>query len=65
MGKIWQYFIFICFYSVYIFVLRKWTYIYIFNISAHLDPALVSFGEKVNIRLLNQKIIFFDIVSFA
>ena len=34
------------------------------DIFAYLYPSVVSFSEKVNIRLLNQKIIFIDIVSF-
>ena len=43
--------------------------IYIFSkkkkmISAHLDAILVNLAKKVNIRLFNQKLIIFDIVTF-
>ena len=44
---------------VYVFELRKWTSIFkIKMISAHLDPTLINFGQKVNIRLFNQKFSF-------
>ena len=33
-------------------------------ISKHLDAILVNFAQKVNIRLFNQKLIIFDIVTF-
>ena len=38
--------------NIYIFWKKK-------SLSAHLDPILVNCGQKVNIRLFNQKLIIF------